>query len=447
MIGFYFGIDHICSYFLCPELNDEGHGHLGANLCPAQHICDAACGYCQNPSREIVVPDGTPIDVAVQETDSNVPIYHDIDFVAGRTYRFRAWPGENITSVIMILVDPGGYPIRRSLTNTGNTLESDKHQEGLDLGGLADIRRDTDRRCVGDTHAEFIYKATETAAYKIGVSAAVDGSFVWSEYDSALNYTMQWGGSVFDSGQHNGHSYLGDHATNGSVRLSVDTITLPSLSREEQTAMLDLQSKENGIGYPPFLGYHDGYPNENLDTENKSARVTDMSDDGEPFWHTAEHPCTWGGRHAGVDVGCCVRSDSDGNILNVTVTSLDLSMYNSVYRGNLGPENFKGHIPDSVGNLTSLRNFGLSASHTSGTLPAALVDATSLETFRVNDALVAGTIPDNFKRQMHTMWVQYSKYISGTLPSSIGAADSMRFTWFAFTRAVGSFFSSLLFSV
>lgn len=57
---------------------------------------------------------------------------------------------------------------------------------------LQELARDTERRCVGDTHAEIIYKATETAVYKIGVAAAVDAKFPRSHFDSDMNFTMQW---------------------------------------------------------------------------------------------------------------------------------------------------------------------------------------------------------------------------------------------------------------
>ena len=57
---------------------------------------------------------------------------------------------------------------------------------------LQELARDTERRCVGDTHAEIIYKATETAIYKIGVAAAVDAKFPRSHFDSDMKFTMQW---------------------------------------------------------------------------------------------------------------------------------------------------------------------------------------------------------------------------------------------------------------
>lgn len=120
---------------------------------------------------------------------------------------------------------------------------------------------------------------------------------------------------------------LQDHDTNGMVHLKVETVNLPTLATEEQNAMLDLQSAGNGVDYPAVLGWHEGHADEDLHTVNKSARVGDMLVDPEPFWHPDEHPCTWGGRHAGVDVGCCMQTDDDGNIVNATVTAVSLDIY------------------------------------------------------------------------------------------------------------------------
>jgi hypothetical protein len=384
------------------------------------------CGFCQNPSVGAVEPDGATISVAVHETDySNTPVYHDVEVVAGRTYRFRAWPHQNVKAVFMLLVDAGGQPIRRAVTNTGNNLET--RHENLDVGELGELRRDTERRCLGDTHAEFIYKATETAVYKVGVSAAVDTTYPRSHFDSDLEFTLQWKGFVVDTGQAYQYSILGEQMTNGTLRFNVETVALPPLPPEQQAALLDLQSRENGVDYPEYLGYHTAYPDEDAFTVNKSARVK-LSPAVEPFWHRDEHPCTWGGRHAGMEIGCCLRSDANGILMNASVTSVDLTMWTSVYRGDIGSENFRGHIPDSIGNLRSLRAFGIAASYVSGTLPAALIESTSLEFFRMNDVLVAGTIPDDFT-SLKTAWLSGTKYLSGTIPSTIASVDSMRMTW------------------
>ena len=90
---------------------------------------------------------------------------------------------------------------------------------------------------------------------------------------------------------------------------------------------------------------------------------------------------------------------------NATVTELRVNMWSGVYRGERGPENFKGHLPDSLGSLRSLRSFLVHATHTSGTIPAGLIESTSLEFLYVADALLAGTIPDDFKNNFNNLWL------------------------------------------
>ena len=142
------GYNYMCDMYFCPEMNADGHGHMGANLCPNAHMCNAMCGYCQNPSVGEVLPDGSTTDVVVHATSSNIPTYYDISFVAGQTYRFQGWTQENITTALMILVDPSGYPIRRANTNTGRTV-GDKFED-LDFSGLNNIKHDAASGCVGE---------------------------------------------------------------------------------------------------------------------------------------------------------------------------------------------------------------------------------------------------------------------------------------------------------
>ena len=266
--------------------------------------------------------------MVVHEQDFyNSPIYYDVDFVEGRTYRFRGWAGESVHSLMMILADPGGTPIRRAMTSLGNTL--DKSFEQLNMSRLNALHRDAGKRCVGDTAAEIIYKATETAVYKIGVGQATDSRHPRSNYESDLDFSFQWRGSALDTGQLVGCNVLGDHPANGTLRLKVETIELPPLPSEEQAAMLELQSPD-GVSQPEFLGYHTSFPNETIFTVNTSSRVF-LSDEIEPFWNRDEHPCTWGGRHSGMDVGCCLRSDADGGaVVSAAVTMIDLNIWSAV---------------------------------------------------------------------------------------------------------------------
>ena len=101
--------------------------------------------------------------------------------------------------------------------------------------------------------------------------------------------------------------------------------------------------------------------------------------------------------------GCCLRSDVDGAVSNATVTLLAVNMWSGVYRGERGTENFKGHLPDSLGSLRSLRSSVLHATHTSGTVLAGLIESTSLEFLYVADALLAGTMPDDFKNNFNNI--------------------------------------------
>ena len=143
------GYNVLCDFNFCPEINADGLGHSGGDLCPMSHMCNALCGFCQNPSVGEVLADGSTTDVVVHATDvSNSHTYYDINFVAGQTYRFQGWTQENVTTALMILVDPSGYPIRRVNTNTGRTL-GDRYED-LDLAGLNNLRHDSLMGCVGE---------------------------------------------------------------------------------------------------------------------------------------------------------------------------------------------------------------------------------------------------------------------------------------------------------
>ena len=147
-------------------------------------------------------------------------------------------------------------------------------------------------------HAEILYKATETAVYKIGLASGVDATYSRASFEDGDEgdylFTLQWKGTRYDSAQISGFSRWGEEPRDGLMQLKVDILTLPRLAEAEQTVMLDLRSIETGgQGHcPPFLGYHEGFPDENLFTVNKSARVFMATDLVEPFFHPEEHPCT-----------------------------------------------------------------------------------------------------------------------------------------------------------
>ena len=151
------GLNMICDLVFCPEVNADGLGSTGGHLCQAAHFCNAMCGFCQNPSAGEVLPDGTTTDVVVHATDvSNSPAYYDISFVAGQTYRFQGWTQENVTTALMILVDPSGYPIRRANTNTGRTL-GDRYED-LDFAGMNNLRHDSLTGCVGERESLLAFR-------------------------------------------------------------------------------------------------------------------------------------------------------------------------------------------------------------------------------------------------------------------------------------------------
>ena len=193
-------------------------------------------------------------------------------------------------------------------------------------------------------HAQIVYKATETAVYKIGLASGVDATYPRKSFGEGAegdhDFTLQWKGATFDTGMLSGYSLWcvgqcpfppcfhcihrlkdsafhcgllyhvvlrheclllqlcpsirGEEPRDGLMRLKVDIVTLPPLAEAEQTAMLDLRSIETGGQghFPPFLGYHTGFPDESLFTVNKSARVFMATDLVEPFFHPDEHPCT-----------------------------------------------------------------------------------------------------------------------------------------------------------
>ena len=138
------------------------------DLCPVGHVCDAMCGYCQNPSTAVINVDDPPIEVSFRSTDySNSPTYYDVSFEKDTTYRFRGSCQEHCNVVSLTLVDVTGYPIRRSSSNSGKTMNMNLTNEPLNLTGLHSLQRDNLYGCSGDIGAEIIYKATETAVYKM----------------------------------------------------------------------------------------------------------------------------------------------------------------------------------------------------------------------------------------------------------------------------------------
>eukprot|EP01050_Picozoa_sp_SAG11_P034503 SAG11_NODE_12221_length_715_cov_0.457792_1_plen_199_part_10 len=150
----------------------------GGQLCPFAHMCDAMCGYCQMPAVSALALGQTAevvVHAAYSQILANTPTYHTFDMVAGQTYRIRAW--SELKAIVLILVDPTGYPIRRSMSQGGRALDETPGYKSY--SEVNEQLQDTEGLCRGDRNVEVIYKATETATYKVGVGHMI-GAFGYS---------------------------------------------------------------------------------------------------------------------------------------------------------------------------------------------------------------------------------------------------------------------------
>ena len=125
----------------------------------------------------------------------------------------------------------------------------------------------------------------------------------------------------------------------GVLQLLAEDVTgsLPPLAKQEYDAMHDLKKE---LGIPDDIWEGQG-----------------------------SHPCTWGANHPGVNPSCCIRDDKAGKMVSASVISVDVNMWWHVHRGSQHSGNFKGTIPESVGNLKSLRILAIGPSHISGSMP------------------------------------------------------------------------------
>jgi hypothetical protein len=170
--------DVILAPLICPEMTHDGQGHLGGQLCPHAHMCDAIFGYCQNPPVGTMNPGETTeivVSAAMSQVLSNTPEYHTFEMIEGRTYRFRAW-SENLKAIALILVDPTGYPIRRSISGGGRTTAQYRRPEYKSHADVNNVQRDAMGGCNEDLFAQIIYKATETATYQVGIGHMIGAS-------------------------------------------------------------------------------------------------------------------------------------------------------------------------------------------------------------------------------------------------------------------------------
>ena len=267
-----------------------------------------------------------------------------------------------------------------------------------------------------------------------------DAMYPRSEYPNDQDFTRQWRGSTIDTGQVIAYSMLGWPA-NGTINVIAEEIELPQLSAPEQTAMIELKAD---TGMPETIGHHIGFPEDNFFTpqELRQSSITLTETVQEKFWSLTEHPCTWGGKHAGLAPSCCLRTDESGTIQSASVTALNIDLH-GLHRGDMQTSNFDGSIPNSIGSLTSLREFRVGPSYISGTIPASL-GQTDLDTVAIRSTLIKGVLPDVFPRTLKRFWVSGNKYISGTVPQSIGAADSVAFMWVANSALISGTIPSMI---
>lgn len=112
-------------------------------------------------------------------------------------------------------------------------------------------------------------------------------------------------------------------------------------------------------------------------------------------------------------------------MVSASVTSVDVNMWWHVHRGSQHPGNFQGTIPDSVGELKSLRFFSVGPSHISGTLPQSLTTL-PLRMLYIDNALMVGTFPEPLPQTLQSVIWRSTKYLSGTMPSSLSGVTSLR---------------------
>ena len=139
----------------------------------------------------------------------------------------------------------------------------------------------------------------------------------------------QFSGTAYDTGCFAGYSFTrGSYRTYAVLTLQVTEVELQPLPEEQHSALLELQSREGGVNMPEHLGHFVGYPEESAFTPaaDRHARVNLTG--REPMWKRDEHPCTWGGRFAGANLGCCVAEDG-----STSVTSLIFDPFVHIYRG------------------------------------------------------------------------------------------------------------------
>ena len=121
--------------------------------------------------------------MAVSADDSpNDPKYRLLRARAGEVYRVRAYPGENVRSILAVVVDPSGKPIRRALTGTGELINPPTVFSILNLADLEAEQRDCESFCKGDRHVDILFRTLVAGDYKVGVCQVTDAKYERADF-------------------------------------------------------------------------------------------------------------------------------------------------------------------------------------------------------------------------------------------------------------------------
>jgi hypothetical protein len=220
----------------------------GHAVCAAAFVCDAACGNCQSPpiaNLTLGINTTVPIDTRFNNGTGdmpNTPKYYSLYATEGHTYRIRAFPDtvNKINSMILIVADSFGDPIRRAISNSGAAINTShtifirrtlvrnfpvvgvlihvhdflacaKVTDRVELqiqSDLNDQQRDAEMGCAGDTHLSIIFKALHTGEYKVGLAQVVDTVAPRSAFASDLDFGVQWRGGKFGMPMFSGTVFL-----------------------------------------------------------------------------------------------------------------------------------------------------------------------------------------------------------------------------------------------
>jgi hypothetical protein len=380
------------------------------------------CGFCSDPATGSVVV-GENISIPISPADQpNDPHYRTLAATSGHVYRVRVWPDGDI-HILALIIDPSGKAIRRYNTGSGETINPANFTEASQsIAELEAIKADCEYGCKGDTHVDILFKAELTGEYKVGAAQLTTSVKTRSQFQPGdagdHAYTLQWRakrvppGSTapapLDLGQLGAYSMMGVPVS-GNLKMLVEHVTqpLPPLQPRAQKAMEDLR-----------VSVH-------------------MPRD---IWNPSDHPCLWGASYAGLNPTCCIRGDG-ATISSIAVTTVSTNLWLHAHRGTMHPGSFRGSLPNSIVDVTTLRGLVLGPSHISGTLPAGL-GTLPLIKFGIDNTLNTGNIPSLSYPGLTSVSLKNLVRVSGTLPSSISLADPVGL-WASSMRAVSGTLPSM----